>query len=75
MSDDPTGDGGAKIPVAICPICGKPAAERHRPFCSHRCALIDLGRWLGGNYHVPAGKGNEEEEDQPSGFDESDDTD
>jgi hypothetical protein len=75
MSDDPTREGGAKIPAGLCPICGKPAAERHRPFCSHRCALIDLGRWLGGNYHVPARGGNEEEEDRPSGFDESDDTD
>jgi len=33
-----------------CPICGKPAADEHRPFCSARCKLIDLGRWLGGNY-------------------------
>jgi uncharacterized protein len=36
-----------------CPICGKPAAEDHRPFCSRRCADIDLGRWLGGRYAVP----------------------
>ena len=54
------------IPVGACPICGKSAAARHRPFCSHRCALIDLGRWLGGNYRVPVGSGNEEEEDTPS---------
>lgn len=60
MSDD-----NAKIPTGVCPICGKPAVERHRPFCSHRCALIDLGRWLGGNYRVPARENNEEEEDQP----------
>ena len=54
----------AKIPVAACPICAKPAVERHRPFCSHRCALIDLGRGLGGNYRVPARENNAEEEDQ-----------
>jgi endogenous inhibitor of DNA gyrase (YacG/DUF329 family) len=37
-----------------CPICGKPAASaRHQPFCSPRCADIDLGRWLKGNYAVP----------------------
>jgi hypothetical protein len=59
-----------KIPTDVCPICGKPAMTRHRPFCSHRCALIDLGRWLGGNYHVPAGEGTEEDEDTPSGLDE-----
>ncbi len=35
-----------------CPICGKPAAARHLPFCSPRCANIDLGRWLKGNYRV-----------------------
>ncbi|WP_416900048.1 MAG: DNA gyrase inhibitor YacG [Minwuia sp.] len=36
-----------------CPICGKPAAEKVRPFCSKRCADIDLGKWLGGNYVLP----------------------
>ena len=36
-----------------CPICGKPAAARHQPFCSARCADIDLGRWLKGTYSIP----------------------
>jgi endogenous inhibitor of DNA gyrase (YacG/DUF329 family) len=36
-----------------CPICGKPAMPRHQPFCSTRCADIDLGRWLKGNYRIP----------------------
>ncbi|MGV1014530.1 MAG: DNA gyrase inhibitor YacG [Methyloceanibacter sp.] len=36
-----------------CPICGKPTAQDHRPFCSKRCADVDLGRWLGGRYAVP----------------------
>lgn len=67
MSDEKPAE---KIPADICPICGKPAVTRHRPFCSHRCALIDLGRWLGGNYHVPAGAGTEEDEDTPPGLDE-----
>ncbi len=35
-----------------CPICGKPAAEAARPFCSTRCRQIDLGRWLGGTYRI-----------------------
>jgi uncharacterized protein len=35
-----------------CPICGRPASARHQPFCSKRCADIDLGRWLKGNYRV-----------------------
>jgi endogenous inhibitor of DNA gyrase (YacG/DUF329 family) len=37
-----------------CPVCGKAAAEKSRPFCSARCADIDLGRWLGEKYAVPA---------------------
>ena len=37
----------------LCPICGKPAAPQHRPFCSARCAQIDLGRWLKGVYRIP----------------------
>jgi endogenous inhibitor of DNA gyrase (YacG/DUF329 family) len=36
-----------------CAICGKPQAAEFRPFCSKRCADIDLGRWLKGNYVVP----------------------
>ena len=40
--------------MADCPLCGKPAADRYRPFCSKRCADIDLGRWLGETYRIPA---------------------
>ena len=36
-----------------CPICGKPTEPRYRPFCSKRCADIDLGRWLTGGYVIP----------------------
>ena len=36
-----------------CPICGKPAVQAYRPFCSSACADEDLGRWLGGRYVVP----------------------
>lgn len=35
-----------------CPICGKPSDARYRPFCSRRCADIDLGRWFGEAYAV-----------------------
>lgn len=51
--------------VRPCPICGKPASPRHRPFCSARCADIDLGRWLKGTYRIPTEEppaGGEEEE-------------
>ena len=36
-----------------CPICGKDATAHYRPFCSRRCADIDLGRWLTGGYAIP----------------------
>ncbi len=36
-----------------CPICGAPSQAAARPFCSARCAQIDLGRWLQGSYRIP----------------------
>lgn len=36
-----------------CPICGKPAEAKHAPFCSGRCADLDLNRWLKGAYTIP----------------------
>jgi endogenous inhibitor of DNA gyrase (YacG/DUF329 family) len=41
-----------------CPICKKPTVKAHRPFCSPRCADVDLGRWLTGRY-VVAGEDGE----------------
>ena len=43
---------GAKAPGG-CPICGKPGQAATSPFCSRRCADIDLGRWLKGSYAIP----------------------
>ena len=37
-----------------CPICGKETDPKYRPFCSRRCADIDLGHWLKGDYAIPA---------------------
>jgi len=36
-----------------CPMCKKPSTGEFHPFCTKRCADIDLGKWLGGNYAVP----------------------
>ncbi len=36
-----------------CPICGRMSVARYHPFCSLRCAQVDLGRWLGGHYRIP----------------------
>ena len=56
-----------------CPICRKPAAARAAgegersayPFCSERCRLIDLGRWLDGVYQVPVEEPKQVEEEAP----------
>jgi endogenous inhibitor of DNA gyrase (YacG/DUF329 family) len=40
-------------PPRRCPICGKPSVERFKPFCSARCADVDLNRWLSGAYAIP----------------------
>ena len=37
-----------------CPVCQKPTEKAYRPFCSRRCADVDLGRWLNGSYAIPA---------------------
>ncbi len=52
-------------PTPRCPICGRAAAEATRPFCSARCAEIDLGRWFGETYRLPAEPAPEAEEETP----------
>ncbi len=52
---------GGKAARRACPICGSPTVEAFRPFCSRRCADIDLGRWLKEGYRVPT----EEAPDEP----------
>jgi endogenous inhibitor of DNA gyrase (YacG/DUF329 family) len=51
--------------MAKCPICANAVAPRSDnaafPFCSPRCKLIDLGKWLSEDYRVPV------EEEQPRG--------
>lgn len=37
-----------------CPICGAPTEKKWRPFCSRRCADIDLGKWMTGAYALPS---------------------
>lgn len=41
-------------PRRPCPICGKTSQRATHPFCSSRCAQVDLNRWLGGQYAIPA---------------------
>jgi uncharacterized protein len=51
-------------PPKRCPICGKPTEQSFRPFCSKRCADIDLNRWLKGSYAIP-GEEDQEEDGTP----------
>ena len=41
-------------PRRPCPICKKPSTQKYHPFCCNRCAQVDLNRWLGGHYAIPA---------------------
>lgn len=52
-------------PAASCPICGRPMVARFRPFCSARCAEVDLQRWFSGAYAVPAEEGDERADETP----------
>ena len=45
-----------------CPLCGRATEERFKPFCSKRCANLDLGRWLKGSYGIPATEQDDEDE-------------
>jgi uncharacterized protein len=59
------------VQARVCPICKRPFEEgettrRFRPFCSKRCADIDLGRWLRGSYAIPAVEADEAEPETSS---------
>jgi endogenous inhibitor of DNA gyrase (YacG/DUF329 family) len=57
--------------LEACPICGKPMVERYRPFCSKRCADVDLNRWLSGVYVVPDKDDEQEGNTRPEKPDDS----
>ena len=50
-----------------CPICGRAAEARYKPFCSARCANVDLSRWLSESYRMPARPDSDEEESASEG--------
>jgi endogenous inhibitor of DNA gyrase (YacG/DUF329 family) len=52
-ADPPKPAAPGKAAARKCPICGKPATEASKPFCSERCRDVDLNRWLSGSYVVP----------------------
>jgi hypothetical protein len=55
-----------------CPICGRPRVHQFRPFCSARCRNVDLSRWFGEVYAVPAVEpGYDEDDEEPQEGDAS----
>lgn len=66
MTDEGGSAQGRRARVRVCPICGKPATGDNYPFCSTRCADLDLHRWLSGVYVVPGAS-------EPEGTDRDDD--
>lgn len=54
------------MPSVPCPTCGRTVewveTSRWRPFCSERCKLIDLGKWLDGKYQIPVEPDDQDEQ-------------
>lgn len=55
------GNGATGDRAGRCPLCGKPTVAASAPFCSGRCADIDLHRWLSGTYAIPVREDDTEE--------------
>jgi len=53
-------------PLRPCPICTKPGVMAFRPFCSKRCADVDLSRWLKGGYAIPGAPVESDEDGIPA---------
>ena len=52
-------------PTKPCPICQKNSQHKFHPFCSLRCANIDLNRWLSGSYAIPVSQELDEDDEIP----------
>lgn len=67
---------GAPVPAMADPLCvycrKRPVDPAWRPFCSERCKMADLGRWLGGEYRVPGDTGPHPAGETPDEEDDSD---
>lgn len=50
-----------------CAICGKPQDAKYRPFCSKRCADVDLNRWFTGRYALPVVEDKDTPDDEGDG--------
>ena len=52
MTDSSSIHGSGGTAQSLCPICRRPAQQGYRPFCSRRCADVDLARWFKGVYRI-----------------------
>lgn len=66
MSDNDPKESVSLAPGTPCVICGKPSVQKYSPFCSRRCADVDLHRWLAGVYRIP-GKADDDEDGGETG--------
>jgi endogenous inhibitor of DNA gyrase (YacG/DUF329 family) len=66
----PANDNAKTASARPCAICGRPRIEKYAPFCSSRCADVDLYRWLNGTYAIPASEEPDEESDRVAREDE-----
>lgn len=76
------GEAAGKVPGKVpgkvlgpCPICREAGTAKYKPFCSGRCADIDLGRWFNESYTVPAVEPPDEWDMPDAGTDEKADND
>ena len=56
-------------PATNCPICRQDTVATYKPFCSKRCADVDLNRWLNGSYVIAAQADDDEADSLPEGMD------
>jgi uncharacterized protein len=52
--------------MSKCAICGKPQDPKLKPFCSRRCADVDLNRWFSGGYAIPAAEEDDPDAETPT---------
>jgi endogenous inhibitor of DNA gyrase (YacG/DUF329 family) len=52
--------------MSKCVICGKLQDQKYRPFCSKRCADVDLNRWFSGAYAIPAVEEDDPDDETPA---------
>lgn len=51
--------------LTACPMCDRDTDAKYRPFCSKRCADLDLGKWLTGSYAIPGEVAEDDDPDLP----------